>query len=221
MIDVPHIMVIDPGVHTPEVDTFNHIAAMAPIPCSYHLPAMHGFASFPNDISQVRGIIVLGSAASVHDRASWQISLEEWLRPVIELSVPVLGCCYGHQMLAYMFGGEIGFVRADQSKLKGVRQVEILNNDLCHTGARSLIVTHAEMVQKLPSSMRVIARSSEVAIDGLVHQNKPVFGFQAHPEATEVFLHGHEMHEAQAVAVLSEGHQLIRTFVDKAAARSL
>jgi GMP synthase (glutamine-hydrolysing) len=215
------MMVIDPGVHTPEIDTFNNIAAMSPIPCTYHLPAMHGFESFPSDRGNVRGVIVLGSAASVHDRAPWQLTLEQWLMPLIEGSVPVLGCCYGHQMLAYMFGGEIGFVRNDQSKLKGVRRVEITENDLWPSGTRSLIVTHAEMVQKLPPSMRTIACSPEIAIDGLAHRFKPVFGFQSHPEATTAFLKGHEMLEHQSVAVLSEGHDMVRSFVNMAASRSV
>jgi GMP synthase (glutamine-hydrolysing) len=213
-------MVIDPGVHTPEIDTFNHIAGLSPIPCSYHLPAMHGFHTFLNDTAPIRGVIILGSAASVHDRLPWQSTLEAWLMPLIDRGVPVLGCCYGHQMLAYMFGGEIGFVREDQTKLKGVRRVEILHNDLWNTGERSLIVTHAEMVQKLPECMRVMARSQEIAIDGFIHKTKPLFGFQAHPEATEVFLRGHEMHDSHAVAVMSEGRELMRAFVHMAASRA-
>jgi GMP synthase (glutamine-hydrolysing) len=216
MISTPHLMVIDPGVHTPEIDTFNHIAALSAVPCAYHLPAMHGFSSFPTDLAFIRGVVILGSAASVHDRHAWQITLESWLGPVIERMIPVLGCCYGHQMLAHMFGGRIGFVRDDQTKLKGVRRVQILDNDLWHTGDRSLIVTHAETVQKLPQCMHVIATSQEIEIDGFAHKTRPVFGLQSHPEATESFLIGHEMHEPQSVEVLSEGRDLIRSFVNMA-----
>ena len=193
-----HLMVIDPGVHTPEIDTFNNIAALSPVPCSYHLPALFGFDSFPKSYDLVAGIIVLGSAASVHDDFPWQRPLENWLRPAIEKNIPVLGCCYGHQMLAHMFGGRVEFINAEKTKLKGVRRVNVRDNNLWHTGDRNLIVTHAETVTALPQSLRVIASSPEIAIDGFAHENKPVFGFQSHPEATEVFLRGHEMLEAQA-----------------------
>jgi GMP synthase (glutamine-hydrolysing) len=210
-------MVIDPGVKTPETDTFNNIASISPIPCSYHLPAMHGFDSFPSGIDAVRGVIVLGSAASVHDHLPWQRPLEDWLRPVIERGIPVLGCCYGHQMLAYMLGGTVGFVNAEQLKLKGVRRVRILENDLFPAGESSLIVTHAEMVKALPPNSRILASSDEIAIDGFMHEKRPVFGFQSHPEATKVFLKGHEMLDDHTLGSLSDGHDIIRRFVHKAA----
>ena len=216
-LSVPHIMVIDPGVKTPEIDTFNNIASLSPIPCSYHLPALHGFDSFPSGIDAVRGVIILGSAASVHDNLPWQRPLEDWLRPVIELGIPVLGCCYGHQMLAYMLGGTVGYVNDERAKLKGVRRVQILQNDLIPSGECRLIVTHAEMVTGLPANTKILARSDEIAIDGFVHENKPVFGFQSHPEATNVFLKGHEMLDDHALGSLSDGHNIIRLFVHKAA----
>jgi GMP synthase (glutamine-hydrolysing) len=216
-LSVPHIMVIDPGVKTPEIDTFNNIAAISSIPCSYHLPALHGFDSFPAGFDAVRGVIILGSAASVYENLPWQRPLEDWLRPVIDRGIPVLGCCYGHQMLACMLGGTVGYVNEEKLKLKGVRRVRILENDLFQVGETRLIVTHAEMVKTLPPNSRILARSDEIAIDGFMHENKPVFGFQSHPEATKVFLKSHEMLDDHAVSSLSNGHDIIRRFVHKAA----
>lgn len=209
----PHLMVIDPGVYTPEIDTFNLIASLSPIPCTYHLPAMFGFASFPHDFTDVRGIIVLGSAASVHERLPWQLSLEDWLRPALDKGVPVLGCCYGHQMLAYMFGGDVGYVNETREKLKGVRRVNVVNNRLWNSGERRLIVTHAEVVLQLPAEFEVLASSEDITIDGLIHRSKPVFGFQSHLEATKVFLAGHEMLDEKTSSALSDGHELLRRFV--------
>jgi GMP synthase-like glutamine amidotransferase len=212
-MSVPHLMVIDPGVRTPEIDTYNNIAKLSPIPCTYHLPALFGFDSFPTDLRSIRGVIVLGSLASVFDRLAWQVQLEHWLKQVIDAGIPVLGCCYGHQMLGWMFGASLGFVKEDQSKLIGVRCVRILENPVWSAGERSLIVTHCEMVTNLPAGMKAIATSNEVVIDGLMLINKPVFGFQAHPEATFQFLKDREIHDAQAVDVLHEGHKLIFEFV--------
>jgi GMP synthase-like glutamine amidotransferase len=212
----PHIMVIDPGVKTPEIDTYNNIAKISPVACTYHLPALFGFDSFPEDPRQTRAIIILGSLASVFDRLPWQQQLEHWTRKAIDAGVPILGCCYGHQMLGWMHGATLGYVREDRAKLQGARSVTIAPNPIWTPGPRDLIVTHCEMVTGLPREMRPLASSPEVAVDGLMLENKPVFGFQSHPEATFQFLKDREMHTPQAVNVLGQGHQLIAAFVHMA-----
>ncbi len=215
-----YIMVIDPGLHTPEVDTFNLIASMSPIPCHYHLPALsgvlNGFDSFPESFANVCAIIILGSASSVHDNLPWQRPLEQWLRPAIDLGIPMLGGCYGHQMLVHMLGGKVEYHSPAHTKLKGIRCVEILENKLWPRGKRNLIVTHSEIVTQLPNTLRVIAKSNEIAIDGFSHKNKPIFGLQAHPEATKIFLKGHEIHVPQEVDALLGGQELLRMFVHMA-----
>lgn len=216
----PQVMVIDPGVKTPEIDTFNNIAAIVPVSCGYHLPAMYGFDSFPEDTQSIKAVIILGSASSVHDRHPWQIELEDRVRKLINANIPVLGCCYGHQMLAYMYGGQVGYIYPDQTKLKGVRQIELQANPVWNKGVRRVIVTHNEHVTQLPSDFVVIASSIDVPIDGFMHKNRPIFGFQSHPEATKSFLKGHEMLDSQAIEVLSEGHELIRAFVHMAVGKS-
>jgi GMP synthase-like glutamine amidotransferase len=212
----PRLMVVDPGVKTPELDTFNNIAAMVPVACSYHLPALFGFDSFPADIRDICAVIVLGSASSVHERAPWQIQLEDWIRLIVEQGTPVLGCCYGHQMLAYMYGGQVAYVYPNQVKLQGIREVDILENPLWDKGPRQLIVTHNEQVIHLPADFQVIATSQDVGIDGFMHKTKPIFGFQAHPEATKSFVESRQMPVEQAIGVISEGHDIIRRFVHMA-----
>ncbi len=216
----PQLMVIDPGVKTPELDTFNNIAAITGITCGYHLPAMFGFESFPDDLRSVKAVIILGSASSVHERLPWQIELEDRVKAMIDLGIPVLGCCYGHQMLAFMYGGDVSFVHADQSKLKGVRAVDVMQNPVWNKGVRRMIVTHNERVTRVPAEFQVIASSPEVPIDGFMHKTKPVFGFQSHPEATKVFLKGHEMLDAQSIAALPDGHDILRMFVHMAVGKS-
>jgi len=57
----------------------------------------------------VRGAIVTGSHAMVTERARWSEHTGEWLAQLVERSVPLLGICYGHQLLAHALGGEVGF----------------------------------------------------------------------------------------------------------------
>jgi len=212
------IMVIDPGVHTPELDTFNLISKLSDIPCTYHLPAMFGFDSFPIHASDIAGIVVLGSAASVYDNLAWQRPLESFVAKMIDAGVPVLGCCYGLQMLAFMYGAKVGYVQASKEKLKGVRRVKIMGNHVWDTSVRSVIVTHAEMLTEIPAEFSLLATSDQVPIEGIYHKKKPVFGFQFHPEATRVFLKGHDMHNEITESSLSDGHEILARFVHMAAA---
>jgi len=210
------LVVIDPGVHTPEIDSLNLISTLSSIPCTYHLPAMYGFGTLSHSYVDMAGIIILGSAASVHDNLSWQRELESFVAGAIEQEVPVLGCCYGLQMLAYMFKGQVGFVLESREKLKGVRTVSMRKNALFDAGDHDVIVTHAEMVTRVPDDFSIIATSNIVTVEGIAHKRKPVYGFQFHPEATQQFLRGHEMKNEKTISALGAGHKIIQQFVHMA-----
>ncbi|GAB3365320.1 glutamine amidotransferase [Giesbergeria sinuosa] len=55
------------------------------------------------------GMVITGSHAMVTDQAPWSEALVPWLRHVVALERPVLGICYGHQLLAHALGGEVSF----------------------------------------------------------------------------------------------------------------
>jgi len=64
-------------------------------------------ASLP-DPRNFAGIVLTGSAAMVTDRESWSERTAAWLPSVIEAGTPLLGICYGHQLLAHALGGRVG-----------------------------------------------------------------------------------------------------------------
>ncbi|XXF79568.1 gamma-glutamyl-gamma-aminobutyrate hydrolase family protein [Myxococcaceae bacterium GXIMD 01537] len=220
MTSKPHILVIDPAMRIAEVECFNRLALSSPLPLTYHLPAMRGMQSLAADpVESARGIVILGSASSVHDRLPWQHELETWLRPLLERGMPTLGICYGHQMLATMYGGKVGFVAPDQRKLKGFREVTLTRSaGPWSAPARGpLCISHKETVTEVPPDFESFATSEEVPTDGLRHRHLPIFTLQPHPEATPEFLQSHGIAHEPGGAPLTFGHQLVDAFLRYAA----
>ncbi len=62
----------------------------------------------PPPLDTIAGIVITGSHAMVSDRPAWSEALVPWLQAAVRTETPVLGICYGHQLLAHALGGEVG-----------------------------------------------------------------------------------------------------------------
>ena len=181
------IMVIDPSIETPEISSFNHIGSLTSIQCTYHLPALIKNNSMEFEFPNTQGIIIMGSASSVHDNLIWQADIQKLLLKSIENNIPILGICYGHQLIAHMFGGNVDNLWENKKK-KGTRIVTLLKNELwTNSKTGQLIYSHRESVTSCPNDFEISARSEMVSIEGLIHKNKPIWTFQPHIEATFPF----------------------------------
>jgi GMP synthase-like glutamine amidotransferase len=187
----PRLLVLDPSANYPETegaqvavgDWPGEATILQPVLKPEQMPG-------PGEFHDVAGIVLMGSAASVHDDDPWLERLSRWLAPVVsgEVGVPLLGICFGHQLLAHLAGGRVRFLREDRKKLVGIRTTTLRSSRLL-PGARSLqvVVSHREEVTAAPPGFRVTASRPDSKIDGLEHETLPLFSCQFHPEARTEF----------------------------------
>lgn len=143
----------------------------------------HG-ASLPEP-STLAGIVVSGSHAMVSDREPWSEALLPWVRQAVASSTPFLGICYGHQLLAHAFGGEVAH-HPDGVEIGTVtvRQEAAAQSDPLFAqlpSAFDALSVHWQSVRRLPEGAVWLASS--------VHEQHHAFriganawGVQFHPE---------------------------------------
>lgn len=216
---MPHIAVLDPGTRVPELDAFNRMSRQAPLPLSYHLPAQLGMDSLHRMEEGLRGVVIFGSAASVHDDEPWLRALSAWLRPRLLAGMPSLGLCFGHQLLGHLLGGEVGDNREDGVKLRGSRRVSIGADRLWgEAGEGLVVVSHREAITRLPPECSLRGRTEACAVEAFTHDRLPIAGIQAHPEATTQFTENNGIPFEEDPALLAYGHGLVDRFVARVAA---
>jgi GMP synthase (glutamine-hydrolysing) len=105
--------------------------------------------------------VVTGSSSSVTERAPWMLRAEALIRGIAGARVPILGICFGHQMIAQALGGEV------QKNPRGreigtVRLTRLLDDPLFAGLPRSFDVneTHVDSVAKLPPHAEILATTA-------------------------------------------------------------
>lgn len=169
------LMVLDPSLIEPEIQSYNHISSRSPVPTTYHLPALFDPKSMDKVIGETCGIILMGSAASVYEKHDWLKNIHSIMDQAFARSIPTLGICFGHQFIAHMFGGTIDYLWNDKKK-RGARSVKLNSHSILGESAEgNLIYSHREGVTTCPSNFDISISSEMVKIDGITHKSKPIW----------------------------------------------
>ena len=112
------------------------------------------------------------------------------MKTEIEKGVPVLGICFGHQLMVDAFGGKVGPINMEMDLLQGSREVTILENKFGFKkdSKKQVFISHRFEVKEIPKEFIQLATSKDCKYDGLAHKTLPYFSFQGHPEASEHFV---------------------------------
>ena len=126
-----------------------------------------------------KGIIFTGGPNSVYDESSPHFD-----PAILDAGIPILGICYGCQLIAYMAGGEIApaktgseygkteFAHDMGTLFKGIPKISV-----CW-------MSHTDFVQKLPSEYKVVAHTRSCPTAAFENDDKKIYAVQFHPEVT-------------------------------------
>lgn len=157
----------------------------------------------PHDASAV---VVTGSPALVTDREAWSERTADWLRGAVLAKTPVLGICYGHQLLAHAFGGVVEHnPRGRHIGTVDVELTEEAQRDPLFGGFERVLhvpVSHRQSVTQLPQGARLLVTA---ALDPhhAFALGDCAWGVQFHPEFDADIVRGYI--DARRDAIADEG----------------
>jgi GMP synthase (glutamine-hydrolysing) len=143
---------------------------------------------------QPRGIILSGGPASVYGKNAPHPD-----PAIFELGLPILGICYGMQLMGHFLGGA---VELSTEREYGPGQLELKSTPACplFTGLGDSIDiwnSHGDKLTKLPAGFRAVARTTNSPFAAIEHPKKQIYGLQFHPEVVHT----------------PRGREIIRNFV--------
>ena len=125
----------------------------------------------------IKGIILSGGPANVYDKKAPLPDKE-----IFDLNLPVLGICYGLQLMAYLLGGE---VNKTHRREYGHAILRIKSDSAIFKNIKPEIpvwMSHGDSVRKLPAGFRIIGKTGNSPICAIEDRKRHFFGVQFHPE---------------------------------------
>ncbi len=126
----------------------------------------------------VKGVILSGSPCSVNEEDAPDLKLDHVLG-----KVPVLAVCYGAQLLAKKFNGEVA---TSQKREYGRAMLQHQDSPLFHSiDANSQVwMSHGDHILSLPEGYKLIGSTASVEVAAFEHETHPIYALQFHPEVT-------------------------------------
>lgn len=125
----------------------------------------------------IKGIVLSGGPNSVYDEGAYSINKE-----IFSLGIPVLGICYGMQLMAYNLGGKVA---PSKNREYGLTSIDIVENNILTDGLENKFdvwMSHGDSVVELPQGFELTASSKDTKVVIMQNVEKKLYGLQFHPE---------------------------------------
>lgn len=211
------IMFIDPFIVNPVSHCFNNFVEGFNLKTLVHMPHIYGVESLIAQRDKIRAYIVAGSQSNVTDPLPWHQPLADFLIEELKAGKPVLGCCFGHQLMCHAFGSEVNYHSPEQIKLKGLREMKITRSfwNIKEGEVFHMPVTHRQVVKKLAPGL--ISVSTGLLNDMVIHESLPFISSQGHPEGSPYFCANEigDLSEEEIERGVESGRKLVRFFLNQ------
>ncbi|MFN6038442.1 MAG: glutamine-hydrolyzing GMP synthase, partial [Bacteroidota bacterium] len=154
---------------------------------------IHPYNKIPVLNERIKGVILSGSPHSVRENNPPRPDLSN-----VKGKLPLLGVCYGAQLLAHFYGGEVA--KSDHREYGRANLNFVNQNDELFKGISSnsqVWMSHSDTIVKLPDNYQITSSTNDVKAAGYSVKNESTYGIQFHPE----------------VYHSTEGLQLLKNFV--------
>ena len=132
--------------------------------------------------NNVIGVILSGGPLNVYNSYKFRFN-----RKVLFLNIPILGICFGHQIISKELGGRVKKSRFREfgfAEIKKVNNSLLIKNFFNNKNTNNVWMSHADHVSKLPKGFKVVASSKNSKFTIIENNKKKYYGVQFHPEVT-------------------------------------
>jgi GMP synthase-like glutamine amidotransferase len=187
---MPRITIIETGLVSPQFrerhgsypQMFQRMVAAADPSVACDVVSVANGEALPEPAA-LDAILITGSSAGVYDDVDWIAPLESFVRAAHDKRIPMVGVCFGHQLIAQALGGT---VRKSEKGWGIGRHVYQLapDNGLIAGETIAAACSHQDQVITPPASARTIMSSDFTPHAGLLYANGTTLSVQPHPEFT-------------------------------------
>ncbi|WP_077296660.1 glutamine-hydrolyzing GMP synthase [Virgibacillus pantothenticus] len=172
---------------------------------------LHSHKLSAQEIKEINptGIILSGGPHSVYDENSFRCDPE-----IFDLGIPVLGICYGMQLMALHYGGK---VEKAKNREYGKAEIHVNESPILFKetpNTQTVWMSHGDKVVEVPEQFQINATSSSTPIAAMSHPEKGLYGVQFHPEVRHSEYGNHLLKQFVFDVCQSSGNWTIENFIE-------
>ena len=130
----------------------------------------------------IRGIILSGGPLNVYESNKFNFD-----KKILNLGIPILGICFGHQILSKELGGKVkksNYREFGLAEVTKINDSQLIKNFFYKNNKNNVWMSHADQVSKMPKDFKIIASSKNSKLTIIENLKKNFYGVQFHPEVT-------------------------------------
>jgi GMP synthase-like glutamine amidotransferase len=185
---MPRITIIETGLVSPKnrelhgsyPQMFEHMIGAADATVTFNTVSIPAGEPLP-DVGGLDAILITGSPAGVYDPLDWIAPLEDFVRTAHDKQVPMVGVCFGHQLIAQALGGTVR--KSEKGWGIGRHVYDVVPDNGVIEGTRiALACSHQDQVITPPAGARTFLSSDFTPHAGLLYAGGTTLSVQPHPE---------------------------------------